>query len=120
MTLGKNLFLERDIENYNLATLKLDIHDFRLMRLGDEIKRVFQRRWVGEWIDKLETLLSDLGYRRLGAPEAVMEICLQGERSNGQFYNTVWLASLVPKEGQEGMLSLIGYPFICDIVHEVM
>jgi len=104
VTLGKNLFLEQDIKNYNLATLKLDIHDFRLMRLEDEIKRVFQRRWVREWIGKLETLLSALGYRRLGPPETVMEIFLQEERSNGQFYNTVWLASLVPKEGQEGML----------------
>ena len=104
MTLGKNLFLEQDIKNYNLATLKLDIHDFRLMRLEDEIKRVFQRRWVREWIGKLETLLSALGYKRLGAPQTVMEICLQEQRSNGQFYNTVWLASLVPEEGQEGML----------------
>ncbi|KAG0135292.1 hypothetical protein HOY82DRAFT_536973 [Tuber indicum] len=104
VTLGKNFFLEQDIKNYNLATLKLDIHDFCLMRLENEIKRVFQPRWMGEWMGKLETNLSVLGYEMLGTPQTAMEICLQEERSNGQFYNTVWLASLVPGEEQEDQM----------------
>ncbi|KAG0637047.1 hypothetical protein HOY80DRAFT_1138645 [Tuber brumale] len=101
VTLGKNFFLEQDIKNYNLATLKLDIHDFCSMHLENGIKRVFQPQWMGEWVGKLEANLSVLGYEMLGTPQTAMEICLQEERSNGQLYNTVWLASLIPKGEQE-------------------